>query len=159
MIPGNCTSHVGLNLRVGDRGVWTSPVPDCIAHASAPLWHCPSSSRRRCPSDRSLNTKHLSPWSQTELNTLLLMSRLHNRSGLWQRAWMKHQQNNLWFRCFPNNYTRHKLRVNLSQTNDSWKRKRVSVSISRNDGNGNMFLFPLLFTSSTECIIIVFQRI
>ncbi len=29
-------------------------------------------------------------------------------------AWMKHQRNNLWFRCCTNNYTRHKLRVNLS---------------------------------------------
>ena len=91
-----------------------------------------------------------------ELKALLLTSRLHNRSGPRQRTWMKHQQKNLWFRCCPNNYTRHKLRVNLSQTNDSWKRKRVSVSISRNDGNGNMFPLPLIFASSTESIIIVY---
>jgi hypothetical protein len=79
----------------------------------------------------------------TELNALLLTSRLHNRSGLRQCALMKHQRNSLWLHCCPNNYRCHKLRVNLSQTNDKWKRKRVSVSISMNDGNRNTFLFPL----------------
>jgi hypothetical protein len=63
---------------------------------------------------------------------------------------MKHQWNNLWFRCCPNNYTRHTLRVNLSQTNYSWKQKRASVSISTNDENGNTFLFPLTFATDTE---------
>jgi len=93
---------------------------------------------------RSLDGERPSPPNMTtELTALLLTSRLHNRSGPRQRAWMKHQRNNLWLRCCPNNYTRHKLSVNLSQTNDSWKRKHVSVSISRNDGNGNMFPFPI----------------
>ncbi len=82
------------------------------------------------------STHPLRPNMTMELNALLLMSRLHNRSGPWQRAWMKHQWNNLWFRCCPNNYTRHKLKVNLSQTNnDRWKWKRVSwkhVSVSIN---------------------------
>jgi hypothetical protein len=94
--------------------------------------------------------RSLGPKMTMELNDLLITSRLHNRSGPWQWAWMKHQRNNLWFCCCPNNYMPHKLRVNLSQTNESWKRKCVSVSISRNDGNGNTFPFPLTFATSTE---------
>jgi hypothetical protein len=80
------------------------------------------------------STHPLSPNMTMKLNALLLTSRLHNRSGPQQR--MKYQWNNLWFRCCPNNCTRHKLRVNLPQTNnDRWKRKCVSwkhVSVSIN---------------------------
>ncbi len=87
-------------------------------------------------------------------------SRFHNRSGQQQRAGMKHQWNNLWFHCCPKYsqiwYMRHKLRVNLSQTNDSynvsWKRKRVSVSIAsfKEWWNGNTFPFPWPFAAKTE---------
>jgi hypothetical protein len=154
MVPSNWIGHVGLSLRVGDRGVRTSPALDSVAQASTPPWHRPlstcradaahqvgASTRSDCP---------LGPNMTAELNALLLTSRLHNRSGPWQWAWMKHQRNNLWFRCCPNNYMHHKLRVNLSQTNDSWKRKHASVSISTNDGNRNTFPFPFTFAIDTE---------